>query len=355
VLKNSAADSQPTFLRWAVKGLVVAVVVTALASGIAAAARTPARQAERLALDAPGSSIFVGITPVRVLDTRVPIGVPAAGPIPPDTTINVSVAGLNGIPATATSVAANVAITADAEAVSFVTVWPTGQPRPNSAVNNATPGFISSSAGIFQLGIDGQLSVYNQASNVNVIVDVTGYFLPATPESGLVSVFVDRGSGPTRWATLSGALGSPAGTTLSGNFRFTCTPAQAPCKISYGAAVISDQSGTTVVHPRLLIHKQADTVDAPITYCEYADGANNNAGLAQIARVPTLVAAAEAMQIPRSMGIGGSLDCGSTQPPSPTGTVTEIWVPAASASDSAFYDVTATFAFSPGFSLPPGD
>jgi hypothetical protein len=357
VLKNpAAANSQPTFLRWAVKGLVVAVVVTALASGIAAAAgSTPARQAGTLALNAPGASIFVGITPVRVLDTRAPIGVPAAGPIPPDTTINVSVAGLNGIPATATSVAANVAITADAQEVSFVTVWPTGQPRPNSAVNNATPGFISSSAGIFQIGINRQLSVFNQASPVNVIVDVTGYFLPATPESGLVSVFVDRGSGPTRWATLSGVLGSPAGTTLSGSFRFTCTPAQAPCKISYGAAVISDQSGETVVHPRLLIHKQSDTVDAPITFCEYADGANNNAGLAPIARVPTLVAAEAAMDTPLSMGIGGSLDCGSTQPPSPTGTVTEIWVPAASASDSAFYDVTATFAFSPGFDLPPGD
>ena len=178
-----------------------------------------------------------------MLDTRVPIGVPATGPIPPDTTINVRVAGLHGIPANATSVAANVAIDADATAASFVTVWPTGQPRPLTSANNATPGFISASAGIFQLGADGQLSVFNSAGNVNVIVDVTGYYLPAAPEYGLVSVFVNRGSGPTRWATLSVALGSPAGTTTSGTFRFTCTPAQAPCKISFGAAVISDQSG----------------------------------------------------------------------------------------------------------------
>jgi hypothetical protein len=352
VPKNpAAANSPPTFLRWAMKGMVVVAVVAALASGIAALAggiaaapNTPARQAGPTALDAPGSSIFVGITPVRVLDTRVPIGVPAPGPIPPDTTINVSVAGLNGIPASATSVAANVAIDSDALAVSFVTMWPTGQPRPLSAVNNATPGFIESSAGIFQLGTGGQLSVYNSVSNVNVIVDVTGYFLPAAPESGLVSVFVDRGSGTTRWATFSGVLGSPAGTTMGGDFRFTCSPAQAPCKISYGAAVISDhRSGTTLVHPRLLIHKQ-DGGGAPITYCEYADGANNSAGLAQIPRVPTLGDAASAMQTPLSMGIGGSLDCGSTQPPSPTGTVTEIWVPAASnGTSTAFYDVAATF------------
>jgi hypothetical protein len=160
---------------------------------------------------------------------------------------------------------------------------------------------------------------------------------------------VDRGNGPSRFATYSATLGSPAGTTTGGDFRFTCSPAQAPCKISFGAAVISDQSGNAVVHPRLLIHKQANLVAAPITFCEYADGANNNAGLAQIPRVPSLAAAVSAMQTPLSMGIGGSLDCGSAQVYSPE--VTEIWVPAASAVDSAFYDVSANFAF--GLTLPP--
>jgi hypothetical protein len=170
----------------------------------------------------------------------------------------------------------------------------------------------------------------------------------AAPEYGVVTVFVDRGNGPSRFATYSAELGSPAGTTAGGDFRFTCTPAQAPCKISYGAAVISNQSGNAVIHPRLLIHKQADLANAPITFCEYADGANNNAGLAQIPRVPTLAAAVTATQTPLSMGIGGSFDCGASQPdppPPPTGVVEEIWVPAASAVDNAFYDVAATFTF----------
>jgi hypothetical protein len=164
-----------------------------------------------------------------------------------------------------------------------------------------------------------------------------------TPEYAVVSVFVDRGSGPSRWAIYSVALGSPAGTTTGGAFRFTCTPAQEPCIVTYGAAVISNQSGNAAVYPRLLIHKQADLAAAPITFCEYADGANNNAGLAPIPRVPSLAEALIAMRTPLSMGIGGSLDCGSDQTYTPE--VTEIWVPAASASDSAFYDVTATFAF----------
>jgi hypothetical protein len=73
-------------------------------------------------------------------------------------------------------------------------------------------------------------------------------------------------------------------------------------------------------------------------YCEYADGPAH-----RISRVPTLRAARDEMQTPLSMGIGNSLDCGAGQP---SGTnVKEIWVPAASASDSAFYDVWVTLTF----------
>jgi hypothetical protein len=173
-------------------------------------------------------------------------------------------------------------------------------------------------------------------------------------EFAVVSVFVDRGNGPTRYATFSAALGSPAGTTTGGDFRFSCSPAQAPCKISYGAAVISDQTGNAFVHPRLLIHKESGAIaNAPIEFCEYADGANNNAGLAPIPRMPSLGDDATALRTPLSMGIGGSLDCGSAQIRPPDGVVTEIEVPAATATDSAFYDVAATFAFIPAFPLPP--
>jgi hypothetical protein len=160
----------------------------------------------------------------------------------------------------------------------------------------------------------------------------------------VVGVFVDRGSGPTRWALYSVALGSPAGATTGGTFRFTCAPAHETCKVSYGAAVISDQSGNAAIHPRLLIYRQPDLAgNPPLTYCEFADGANNNAGLAVIPRVRTMGEAVIAMQTPLSMGIGGSLDCDSGQPYTPE--VTEIWVLPESAGDSAFYDVTATFGF----------
>ena len=77
-------------------------------------------------------------------------------------------------------------------------------------------------------------------------VDV-GNFL----EYAIVTVFVDRGGagGPSRWAFYSAPLGSPAGTTTGGVFRFSCSAEQAPCKISYGAAVVSHQSTANAADP----------------------------------------------------------------------------------------------------------
>ena len=136
--------------------------------------------------------------------------------------------------------------------------------------------------------------------------------------------------------------------TTDGQFRFSCSAAQAPCKLSIGAAVISSATGSVAFYPRILIHKQ-DGPGAPMSICEYADGANNNLGVDQIERVATGQLAEEALDTPRPMGIGGTLDCGSTQPlPPPTafGAVNEIWVPAASnGTSTAFYDVGASFGF----------
>ncbi len=50
---------------------------------------------------------------------------------------------------------------------------------PNTSANNAEPGLVMANSAILLLGTDGQLSVYNQLGSVNVIIDVTGYFVPS--------------------------------------------------------------------------------------------------------------------------------------------------------------------------------
>ena len=269
---------RPKFLRTAVVvGVAMAAVV---GGGMAVAADRVAAPQALLAATAP--SDFVGITPVRVLDTRPPgrggpIGVPAAGPLGQGQTIDVAVAGIDGIPADAVSVAVNVTLDEDATLKSFLTVWPAGEPRPtNASANNAEPGLVSPNSGLFKLGAGGKLSVFNQQGAVHVVIDVTGYFVaapttgtgpqgPAGP-AGPIGPGPNRSCWPARGRSTGGvrprecvrgsrrqrsdalfdALGRPrlpAGTTTSGNFRFSCSANQAPCKISYGAAVISDQSG----------------------------------------------------------------------------------------------------------------
>ena len=131
-----------------------------------------------------GPASFVGIQPVRVLDTRgagQTVGVPAAAPIGANSTIDVQVAGLDEIPAEATSVAINVTIDFDATSKSFLTVWPTGEPRPLASTSNAEPGLIMANSALMKVGTDGNISVYNQSGAVNVIIDVTGYFVDNEP------------------------------------------------------------------------------------------------------------------------------------------------------------------------------
>ena len=160
-------------------------------------------------------------------------------------------------------------------------------------------------------------------------------------EYAVANVFVSRGgAAPKIWATYSAAMGSPIGTTAGGEFRFTCSVAQAPCKVSIAAAVLSDTTGSALVHARVLIYKE--TADEPETFCEYADGANNSSTPAKISRVP-MDTSVLSINDPLNMGIGGSLDCGSGQTSS-SGIVQDIEVPSGS-SDNAEYDVFTTFAF----------
>jgi hypothetical protein len=167
--------------RWTRIGAVAGVTMgLAIGGGVAIASTA---HVLRQATPVTDSAEFVGVTPVRVLDTRPtdggPIGVPAAGALGQQQSIDVAIAGLYGIPADATSVAVNVTIDDDATLKSFLTVYPTGETRPNASTNNAEPGLVMANSAIFELGTGGKLTVFNQQGLVHVIIDVTGYFVEA--------------------------------------------------------------------------------------------------------------------------------------------------------------------------------
>jgi hypothetical protein len=161
-------------------------------------------------------------------------------------------------------------------------------------------------------------------------------------EYGVASVFVSRGgNAPSRFATYSVTLGSPVGSSTGGHFRFSCTAAQSPCKISLGAAVLSSESGQAVVYPRIGIHREdGSSANLPMTQCEYADGALN-----RISRVG-LRTAVDEIRERLTMNVGGSFDCGNTGQPGEPGRVEQIWVTnTTDGTGTAYHDVWTTLNF----------
>jgi hypothetical protein len=138
---------------------------------------------------ATDAQVFVSMSPLRVLDTRPefgPIGVPVGKPLGTKQTLNLRFKGAGKpLPAAAVAAVINVTIDQDATNKSFMTVWPEGEPRPLSSVNNAEPGFISSNSTIAKLGTNGGINIYNDDGFVNVVVDLVGYMLPVSEVDGL--------------------------------------------------------------------------------------------------------------------------------------------------------------------------
>lgn len=149
---------------------------------------------------------------------------------------------------------------------------------------------------------------------------------------GIGEIQVSRGTGTaTTWATVSTTIGSPApmGDQASGYFRFSCSDAQAPCKVSEKAYATTDG---IKAYPRLIITKENHDTGAPMGTCEYADGTDNSGGSMAVGN-------GASNDTSLTLGIGGTLDCNSTQTYPTNGVANDIWVPA------GFYNVDATTFF----------
>lgn len=126
------------------------------------------------------------VTPVRILDTRNATALGA------NATMDVVVAGANGVPATATSAVINVTAT-NTTAASYLTVYPKGASRPLASTLNWTAGKTVPNLTEIELGVGGMLTVYNAFGNTDVVFDVNGYTSPTVsgcPPDGLYSSLV---------------------------------------------------------------------------------------------------------------------------------------------------------------------
>jgi len=120
--------------------------------------------------------LFNTVIPTRILDSRDPSDA-WTGPLTNATERNLTVAGVAGVPATATAVVANVTVTNPTHD-SFVTVWPAGLGRPNVSNLNFTAHQTIPNLVTVHIGAAGQISFGLGYGATDVIVDVVGYFDP---------------------------------------------------------------------------------------------------------------------------------------------------------------------------------
>ena len=151
---------------------------------------------------APGR--FHSLPPARILDTREGIGA-SARPLRGGETVSVDVTGVGGVPETGVvAVAINVTAT-NPSRYGYVTVHPSGEPRPDASTLNFVTGKTVPNMAIVKVGANGAVDLFNFAGTTDVLFDVAGYFVEGSDANGAGYVPTD----PTRILDTRRAVGGP--------------------------------------------------------------------------------------------------------------------------------------------------
>ncbi len=125
----------------------------------------------------PGSSEFVPVSPVRLLDTRAG-GTPGAGEV-----VELPVVGRAGVPGDAQAAVLNLTGT-EAVGDGFVTAWPCGEPRPLASNLNLRGGATTPNLAIVRLGAGGKVCLFTQ-SGAHLVADLAGWFPAGSSFTGV--------------------------------------------------------------------------------------------------------------------------------------------------------------------------
>ena len=121
----------------------------------------------------------------RVAATTIDGQFDQTGPLSGGSIFNLAILGRGGVPSGGVgSVALNVTVT-NPTAAGFLTVWPTGQPRPTASNLNYVAAQTVPNMVIVPLGPGGQISIFASAGTTDVIVDVLGWFPSGSSFVGL--------------------------------------------------------------------------------------------------------------------------------------------------------------------------
>jgi len=125
---------------------------------------------------------FSALTPARICNTQ--FGNPSDGgqttgcakaTIAAGHVLNIDVTGIDGVPLSAVAVVVNVTAV-NATKATFVTVYPGTSSLPTASDLNVASGNPVPNLVVAQVGTDGTINLFNDLGNVNLIVDVLGYY-----------------------------------------------------------------------------------------------------------------------------------------------------------------------------------
>jgi hypothetical protein len=171
------------------------------------------------AADSPPSTL-IAITPCRLFDTRNVTGL-HVGPFVAGETATIPVVGTHGdctIPAGATVVNFNLTAIAPT-AAGFVTVFPADVTKPIAANLNWIAGQAPTTNAV-TVGLsapDGAIKIFNNSGNVDIGVDIVGYYVPGGSGGALPTA--------DKWGPMDrNTIGSPVAALRSGPIQPIQTP-----------------------------------------------------------------------------------------------------------------------------------
>ena len=195
--------------------------------------------------------------PGRAMDTRPGTlgyaesafgGTGRTTPVPAGAELAVQVAGLGGVPSTATAVVMNVTGVAPSRST-FLTAFPDGQALPDASSVNLKAGATVANLVVVPVGPGGVVRFFNAAGDTHLVVDVTGWYEPGVG-AGYIALDPPTRDLDTRTGTglRRGALGAN-GTHKLKVARYNGVPADAAAVMLSVVAVGPTAGGYLTVYP----------------------------------------------------------------------------------------------------------
>ncbi len=227
---------------------------------------------------APAQSIYIPLLPTRVLDTRPSSAVgPAAliGAHRPYDIIDLAFAGVGLVDHDATAVAVNIT-SAEAPVNGYIQAVPylRGAFGSSSTLNVSVPEAPRPNFAIVPLGVDGKISIYSVPGG-HMIVDVLGYFKPATGAvgAGRIVPIIPQRVLDTRTSTLL-----PAGWIAHQPFGESVrVPAASDVPLTGVAALVLNVTATEAIGGGYLRAEPSGSVpsSSTVNYTSAVDSANS--------------------------------------------------------------------------------